>query len=52
MILTLFFEFLAILVFVINWTKKGMILWQKLSLFGLLEWWQPAGTLLGQNVAY
>ena len=34
------------------WPKKGLNFWRRPFFFGPLEWWQPAGTLLGLNVAY
>ena len=31
--------------------KKGLNFWRRPFSFGPMEWWQPAGTLLGLNVA-
>ena len=32
--------------------KIGLNFWRRPFLFGPLEWWRPAGTLLGLNVAH
>ena len=32
--------------------KKGLNFWRRFFFFGQLEWWRPAGTLLGLYVAH
>ena len=32
--------------------KKGLNFWWRPFFFGLLDWWRPAGTLIGLNVAH